>query len=360
MKHTRHTVVLLLLSAVCFIAWSRTTTVVDKESRLGVGGVTVFSQSGRIIGRTDSCGKIDASDAEYPLTLRCLGYEGVTADADADTVLLVPRDYAMDPVVVCAKERPITRLTGYVREYTTAANSTDTSLNFTEYMVDMYLAPSKTKGYRHKDASPHIRNKRCFRRMSTSDGRDSIDMPAENELALGPMLLLVPDSFSLTKRMKQGAAYDQKPGKYSPAARMQNDGKLLKVSFDPLSAYKDHKMSSWLLKIFGLNIEITKFDVNVVYKSRADTTAYRPVEMIESTTDAVVLGTGKWIKKYFNSKEPVAIQVFMEFYPSDISHLTIDEYKELRESDTSLPWHIPATAAPLPAAYSELIRRCTP
>ncbi len=342
----------------CLAALAKVTIVVEKNSANPVEGATVFSNSGRIIGQTNGNGAVEVPQGDFPITVRCMGYDAVTGGKDADTLRLSPREYAMDTVTVSAKDRPVTRVIGFVREYTTGATTTDTTYTFNEYMAELFLAPHKTKGYKDGDSHARIRNKRSYQRIAHANGTDSISKGGEDALAMVEFLLYMPNSFSVPERMKKGATVDQIPGKYAPKSWITNNGRLFKVKMDPLSDYKDHKLSPWILKLMGFSMDMTKIDINYIYRSHADTTAYLPNELLEASVAASVTGNGKWIKKIYKTKDPILMLTFMEFYPVDVSRVTIDEYKELRDSKAVIPWADSPSVPPLQPAYEELKRRC--
>lgn len=76
---------------------ARRTVVADAESRLSLAGATVFSRKGNVIGISGQKGRMPyVSEADYPLTIRYLGYNELAVDSiGADTVFLVPSATAL-------------------------------------------------------------------------------------------------------------------------------------------------------------------------------------------------------------------------------------------------------------------------
>ena len=57
-------------------AFAERVVVLDGEDGSALVGATVFGQSGTIVGLTDAAGSIEVvNPADFPLTVRCLGYE---------------------------------------------------------------------------------------------------------------------------------------------------------------------------------------------------------------------------------------------------------------------------------------------
>ena len=125
----------LCVCTVCLAATAKVATVLEKETGMPVEGATAFGRSGRIVGQTDAAGRIQAPDAEFPLTIRCMGYRAGIADG-ADTLRLEERDYALDTVTVSPGSRPVTHIVGFAREYATGATTTDTVTQLSEFMAE--------------------------------------------------------------------------------------------------------------------------------------------------------------------------------------------------------------------------------
>lgn len=53
------------------------------------------------------------------------------------------------------------------------------------------------------------------------------------------------------------------------------------------------------------------------------------------------------------------MDMYMEFYPLDVTHLSIDEYKELRSDKDPLPWATTPSIPYLPAPYDSITHRLT-
>lgn len=344
------------LAAVCLAAAAKVAVVAERESHLPVEGATVFSRSGTIIGQTDAAGRIEAPAWEFPLSARCMGYIGADAQQD-DTLFLTTRDFALDSVVVSPDERPVTRIVGFAREYATGATTTDTVTQVSEYMAELYLAPEKTKGYKKDDSRIRVRNSRAFMRRIFADGTDTVAAGEDSFLSVFRNFFFIPSAIELTDGMKQGARTGQVAGKYAPKMILSTDDKRMRAVMRPLSDYKEQKMSPWIFKLLSLSMDMTLFDLRYDYQKHQGSADYLPAELLEGAFDARIIGTGRWIKKMFDTKDAVTMDMHVEFYPVDITHLSIEEYKEMRRDETPLPWTDSPNIAPLPAPYDSILRR---
>ena len=69
-------------------------------------------------------------------------------------------------------------------------------------------------------------------------------------------------------------------------------------------------------------------------------------------------GRGKWIKKAFNSSEPVQMHGLFEIYPVRFEHLTVEEAdRQLHQTAPATKFERSPLATPLPPSVSMLIDR---
>ncbi len=80
-------------------------------------------------------------------------------------------------------------------------------------------------------------------------------------------------------------------------------------------------------------------------------------ELISGTYNMHLIGRGKWIKKVFDTKEPIEMDIYMELYPLEITNLTVDEYKEMRDDFTPIPFQYPDNINPLSPAIDNLVKQ---
>lgn len=97
-------------------------TVVDDEDSSVLPYATVFGKSGIIVGLTNDNGEIViASEKDFPIIIKCLGYEPLTLSQSEDTVRMQNSMVNLQEVVVTPVDHPVMRLVCYVREFASGA-----------------------------------------------------------------------------------------------------------------------------------------------------------------------------------------------------------------------------------------------
>ena len=341
----------------CPLRAQNTITFVDGRDRTPVAGATVVDRAGVIAGMTDAAGTIAGiSQEQYPLSVRSLGYEAVAVTKQADTVELAPVAIELAEVAVSTAERPVRRVVCFAREYCTGATSTDTMQMYSEYMLEMFCADGKTKGYSKSDRTARIRAERRYSRH-VGEGRDSVARPKrgddETMLSFVGVLVSVPqEAVALTDAMAAGALTDTVQGKYSPATVFRRTPELLIVSSDKLADHKDHRFSPAIFKLFGLSMEMREFTTADAFAINGSHN-YGITDYAYGTASMNILGTGRLIRKAFRSKVPVDMKCYVELYPVDITNISIDEYKTLRKDSETLDFSAPGYLLPqLPSAQA--------
>ena len=356
-----------LLASVATSYAEKTVTLADGSDRSALAGVSVFSSNGLIIGLSDGDGKIAVTPGDYPLSFRCLGYEALTlSDAEADSVMMMPASYNLAEVEVNPVDRPITRVLTYAREYSSGASPTDTLQLYSEYMLEYFFVDGKVKGYKKSDSTAKARACRRYGRIANSQGLDSVMLPKPGDelamLSFGELNAFVPyDSREETEQIKNGAVTDTIPGKYSPKYIYRKTNGLFRVDCDVLSRYKNHKWSPLFFKLMGMTMEIDDASWTVIYNGNK-TGIYGLYDFIYGSFNFHILVKGKMFRWLMGVKQALEVNCYIEQYPVEIEHLSVDEYKEIRKQrkDQPLPFIMPDNLQPLPPAVEHLIERITP
>lgn len=337
-------------------------TLVDDSDRSPVTGAAIVSSAGIILGVTDAEGHILINEKDYPLSLRCLGYEPLTVDMPADTVAMSPATYALGEVIVTPVDRPVTRVLTYAREYCTGIVSGDTMQVFNEYMLEFFLADGKVKGYNSYDAHPSVCRVRRYGRIANDEGQDVVLRPDSHD-ALGSLsfmgiLASVPSAdVKVSERMKSGAASDTVAGKHFPKYVYRNFNDMFIVEHDHLADNKKHVWSPMFFKLLGCTMEMSNYVESAAFH-RNDSCNYGLKDYIFTTSTLHVLVKGKWMKKMMDTDRPYEVDCYLEQYPVEITHYTVDEYKDLKKNKMRHErFRVPEIVQPLPAAVERLVAR---
>ncbi len=356
-KHIFLSVLAALFATVCVQASQ--IVVVDSADGSPLSGAAVISNRGVIKGLTDDDGAIGSlSSDDYPVSVRLIGYRDSVFTAVSDTMALVVDDFRLPEVTVSTAARPVTRMLCYIREYSTGCTPKDTLQMYTEAMADVFLADKNVKGYKDGDAKPRLLASRHFTRQADSQGLDSVYVSDDEILvsfidkqwSVPPLVLHEYD------RIKAGERTDTIFGKYGPKNIMRKMPGLLTLKHDALADHKNRVMSPWLFKMLGLTVDFVQVERTLAYIPN-DAGVYDMDDFISSGFTIRYLGKGKWFKKIFKVSEPVEFNLVVELYPVDVTHLTIEEYKELRKEKPDEKFVRPDIAPALHPAVQSIVDR---
>lgn len=338
-------------------------TVCDEVEKTPIAGASVISAKGIIIGFTDAEGHIDVKPQDFPLSVRCLGYEASTTSVPADSILLTAATFDLPEVVISTKERPIIRVLTYVREYCTGASPNDTLQLYTEAILEYFLADGKVKGYSHGDKSAHELTSRRYGRIAHKNKPESVFMPKEHDritvLSLYDIVAELPYELTEeTEAMRNGATADTIMGKYFPKYIYRKANNHFIIEMDQLADEETHTNVPFMFKMMGFTLEFEKGSTSTLYKQNS-LGKYGINDFFYNTYNLHMLGKGKWIKKIAGVNKNLDMDCYIEQYPIDIKRLTIEEYKALKKdgSRRDIPIEVPDYAQPLAPAIQTLIDR---
>lgn len=343
---------------------AKETIVCDAVDNKPIAGATIFNSSGVIVAITDDNGIAEnLSPQDFPLSVRSLGYAASVFASPTDTLSLSPTNYSLGEVTVEAEGRPVTRVVGYVREYCSGSTPTDTIQMFSEYMVDIFTAAEKTKGFKRGDTTPRILKEMRYSRFANSVGVDSVARPTkdseETMLSFMKVMLRLPTSTEneTEKLANIESGTDTIAGKFWPRKILRKSPTLFSTTTDLLADYESHIWSPLFLKLLGMSVEMHKWTITSAYAignwNIHDINSY-----VAGEFSASLLCKGKWLKRAFHSERPVDVDIYIEFFPVDVTHLTLSDYKEIRDNDT-WPGEIDRSTATTPVvpAIANLIER---
>ena len=265
--------------------------------------------------------------------------------------------HELGEVVVTPGQRPIMNVLCYIREYTSGATTTDTVQYFAEHMAMFYIPQGKVKGFKANN-SPQVLSSRMYQRKF-SYGNDSVFKPEfrPDDISWLDLVSYPEKDTHETDRIKQGARVDTIMGKHHIKTFARKTDSHYFESTDILADKKDHKMSPFIFKLLGMTIDFNEMNVSRAYKTNSKG-IYKPEEMMFSTFSMEVVGRGKWIKKAFNSKDPVTMKGLFEIYPIKVDYLTVDEAKSMLQGNTpKVKFQRSEIASPLPSGVQEIVNR---
>ena len=332
--------------------------VVDVMDDTPVSSATIFDAQGNVVGFTSSEGEFsDIPESDYPITIRCIGYENIVVGQPKDTVLqMVPMIYELDEAVVSAS-REVMKQTFYVREYFTISSETDTITHFLEHMCDRYVPASKQVKFKKNDL--RFRNTRCYKYYQIGD-QDSVAVSNKpgSEVFLGLIETEEVDaSESFKGQMGVNRVYEEKGKSGILHSRKQNE-RIFTEYKDGLADKKGHIAHlPFMLNMMGLSMDVHQAYITHVYKAN-DASVYQPKDLIQASVVVEVLGKGKLLRQMVNSDVPVKINFSIEYYVVSREYISKEQAKEeYKNKNLEVAFEVPSTVPELSEATRKLIQR---
>lgn len=340
----------------------RQVCIVDINDSSPIAGATVIGKSGMILGQTNDVGQIGLdADKEFPITIRCIGYDPLTITEAIDSVGLTPAAFKLNEVVVSPKERPIMRVLCFAREYCSGITGSDTLQMYTEHMAEAFVTDGKVKGYHKYDATPWPKATKRYARFANTGGLDSVARPKSDDdvtfLSWFTNMAFLPAlKESLPEAICNGAEVDSLMGKYTNKYTYKKKNGLYTVKCDMLADYKNHKWSPFFFKLIGFTTDIRDGYWSHSF-SVGDSTSYGLYDFVCGTYSIHMIGKGKWLKKLFGTKYPIEMDCYVELYPVSFEHCSVEEYKEMKDDFSRLDFVYPDNLQPLSPAIQNLVDR---
>lgn len=354
-------IMLLVVFWVALMAKGGEMLVIDTSDKTPLAGATVIAGNGMILGLTDGDGFIAVDPCkDFPLSVRCVGYEPVDVTEAVETIALTPVAYELGEVVVTPVDRPVKRVICFAREYSSGITGSDTLQLYSEYMAEAFITGGKVKGYRSADARPTYKAVRRYARI-TKDGRDTIFRPRYDDdikdLSWFGFLAFLPDrKIEVPDAIKNGAESDSVPGKYGVKFIHRKKNNLFTKTADVLSDHKNRSWSPWFFKMLGFTVDINAGSWTLSFADNGSD-SYDITDFITGTYNIHMIGRGKWLKKAFDTKLPIEMYTCIELYPVELLNCTVAEYKELRDDFSRMSFQYPADIRPMSPAVQRLVDR---
>lgn len=340
--------ILALIFWIFCMASGRSLVVVGADDSAPLPGATVFTRAGIIAGITDSCGVISGlSAADYPLSVKYLGFEKGSAPSGTDTLRLRESSLGLGEVLVTPADRPVLKLTLYMREYECRTLPGDTLIMFNEHMADCYIPTAKTKFKAVR--IPQIRASRCYNRRITADV-DTVWCPPvfDDTLSWTDMVEFPSKKLSDNERPHSDIPFGfmhGEPGGPAVASGSIGRNNLCVVSHDFLANSKNHRESPNLLKMFGLTTEFYLMDESWAYRAKPGG-EYFPEDIVYGTANVHATIRGKLFKKLIRTDKDTDLLSYIELYVVSAEPMTADEAKADKNNRSAVPDFIVSPLAP--------------
>ena len=334
--------------------------VIDATDSIPVSAASIFDFDGNVVGYTLADGTFsEIPEAAFPITIRCLGYEPLVIAEPKDTIWQMKQCfYDMPELLVVPVERNVMKQILYTRSYFSFFNDVDTVTYFVEKMAYRYVPA--TDGIKTGVSSQiHNSSSRSYSMHKVGD----VDSIAYEENSKSPILASTFSNLSSKeilahKTLKTDTTgYYEEKGKSGISLAQRKSNGVFTSKEDILADEKNHSLSPWVLKLFGMTMEINQFYTTHAF-SINESDKYLPKDLLEAGFVMEAEGSGKYIRRVLKSDTPVKIYTMTELYVVDREYLSKDEAKEENnKGDLKLDFVIPSNVPHLNEATVRLVER---
>lgn len=352
--------VLCIVLAAMVADAKKNAVVADSATRAPLANATVFDRTGKAVGITNAKGRLPyTSAADYPITIRFLGYRETTLPAaPEDTVFMEGVVSELQEVVVESRQHKLLHMLAYVREYSTLTTYTDTVFLFREKMVDYMLSPDRKVKFKEWH-SPRILKTKSYYRFTNAQGLDSVSDACRHHFSWSDWIS-IPEVPRLTAKLAAAeAATDTVFGKYSATETWTRNHDHLTIDVDVLADTTSRRWVPKLSLFFRDNLDFERFNARFNYDNIIDDTVM-PTDLTGYTFNIESNGRGHSMFRFNRIDEPFFVSTYAEVYIMDKEYITVKEARkwEKRSFDTdSLEILEPMEAPELQPAIRDLIAR---
>lgn len=336
-------------------------TIVDDLDNNPIIAASVFNSKGVLIGFSNEKGEMhDVHASDYPLQVRCIGYNNATVEEGVNEVRLKFCTYEL-PETSVLSNRDGFRIIFYVREYLTTTIDSGQIITFAEDMADMFLPMrKKVKGFKSRSYLKGL-NKRSYSHAIGNNGREKFISNIDD-----PLHSFFFDTFEIdtavvreSKRLAMMETGMDTVREKEYLTIQRKTPSTFNCGYDELAYKKNHTYSPNFLKFFGMTTDFYEMYCTESFY-RNDSHTYRIHDLFQFTASLSATCRGKWIKKAYKTKNPVKIKVRFELYPVEIQYITSAESKELQKQENyvkPMPFRIPDNVPALDDATLLLIEK---
>ena len=304
--------------------------VADSLSRSPLPSASVFNHKGDFIGMSRTNGKITcASAADYPITVRYLGYHERTIPYGygRDTIFLIANVSELPEVLIESKAQRMLHILAYGREYSTLTSYTDTITMFREKMVDFMLptdAKTRVKGWRN----PRVLNARSYYRFTNANGLDSVSDRCNHYFSWSDWVGMIPTTQLPPSISKVESGTDTVFGKYLPAEIWIKNGNRLAIDVNVMADSASRRWVPGISHFFNKDdTDFEQFRFRANYDNVISGEA-SPLDLTGYSYSIESRGRGRGMFQFTRYGQPFFVTTYAEVYILDKEYITIKEAKE--------------------------------
>lgn len=342
---------------------SRQTFVVDSADGTAIPQVSVFNSKGTLIGFGNDKGRLPyVSEWDYPLSIRCMGYDPIyVSEPGTDTLRMNATTYMLPEVSVGTDSRTVLYLKGFVREYSTLTAYSDTLFMFREKQVD-FMVPSSRARHVKGWTTPRLLKNKSYYRFSDDRSKDSVSNYYRQNFSWADWISIRPSvSFPATLQDVESGS-DTIKGRYGNATIWQRNGDDMRADINVLADSANYK---WIpeLAIFLRKptdkLDFTNFRISYRYCDVGGSALWAD-NIASIGVDIESYGRGRQLFRIANKNVPYYISTHAEIYITDREYITEKQAKSISKNLAIATLELdenPSSVPPIPQEMKTLVAR---
>lgn len=287
-----------------------------------------------------------------PTACGCFAISAYNQPSDND------HTYELPEVTVKSKNHKYLHILGYLREYSSLFNSTDTVFLYREKIVDFLLPTSKT-GKSRGWTAPRLLASRSYFQFTDSDGLDSVSDYFSTHFSLSDWIGL-PGNFSLPVKLRDAESVnDTVMGRYRPVMIWQKTEENVSFIIDVMAAQAPPVRIPGLSSLMSRNPDCDNLLINYKFENVYYDTIIAS-NFSGMTFHVGPCGKGDSMRRIFHTEEPSYAETYAELYIAGREYMTESEARRCTKKPPQkdqLSFTPPPEAPELHAYIRRLISR---
>ncbi len=228
--------------------------------------------------------------------------------------------YELPEVTVKSKNHKYLHVLGYLREYSSLFNNTDTIFLYREKIID-FMLPTSKRGKSRGWTAPRLLASRSYFQFTDSEGLDSVSDYFSTHFSLSDWIGL-PGNFSLPAKLRDTeSANDTVMGRYRPVMIWQKNDDNVSFIIDVMAAQTPPVRIPGLSNLISRNPDCDNLLINYKFENVYYDTIIAS-NFSGMTFHVGPCGKGNSMRRVFHSQEPSYAETYAELYIAGREYMT--------------------------------------
>lgn len=334
--------------------------VVDSDDGTPLPKASVFDRNGKLAGLTSDTGEMPPlTDADYPVSIRCIGYGTITVSSPAQGLIKMRElAYELPEAVVSSRKQEVLHLTGYIREFSTLTTYSDTVTLFREKAVDYMLPTAHTRKFRGWRI-PRVLASKSYYRFTDINGLDSVSDRFRQHFSWSDWVGIASHADLPAALRGAETATDTTYGKYSRALVWRRNGHRVNLDIDLLADTANLHWAPGIASFIRDGLDVYSFTMKYAFAGVGENEIL-PNNISRMTYAIETKGRALDLFRVFRHDTPYYVSTYAELYITDREYLTVGQARKSENHPPrrgSVAIAAPADAPELQASVAALIER---